>query len=358
MVVDFSVEEYFHQLKLMEEQYGQEEDLYSWIYMLLQMAECKKRETAKLEGAKYKPVSIRDVHNAETGGKTIVNPRAKKIKEKFLQKSSYPEFAVFSEWEDGENGWQCEPLGCVEIKKVGGKENILNWTSILERHKSGKQFEIRELEPEYRIWFKEEDQFVGSKINRTLYDKMVANKCKTKFKCVKKLSGRYLIIKEIKKNKVKKDDSVTQFVSMGWFVKKCVHKSKGQKQRKYNGITCINTKGTILLNTLKECDNVNDAEKAGKILVQLISELEYYRKVLYSNGTQFCMFILDNDNQVKIKPIANLERFYNCYKKNKKYSREEANSEWASLQDGLADNQWYDSPKPEQITLEKNESNK
>ena len=39
-----SVKEYFDELLLMEKQYGQEEELYPWIYMLLKMAECKKKE--------------------------------------------------------------------------------------------------------------------------------------------------------------------------------------------------------------------------------------------------------------------------------------------------------------------------
>lgn len=33
MIIDFTVAEYFEQLQLMEEQYGQEEDLYPWIYV-------------------------------------------------------------------------------------------------------------------------------------------------------------------------------------------------------------------------------------------------------------------------------------------------------------------------------------
>ena len=33
MIIDFTVAEYFEQLQLMEEQYGQEEDLFPWIYV-------------------------------------------------------------------------------------------------------------------------------------------------------------------------------------------------------------------------------------------------------------------------------------------------------------------------------------
>ena len=62
MKIEFGVQEYFNELKLMDVQYGQEEELYPWIYMLLQMAECRKKEILK---EWYEGVSIRDVHKAQ-----------------------------------------------------------------------------------------------------------------------------------------------------------------------------------------------------------------------------------------------------------------------------------------------------
>ena len=35
MNIEFTVEDYFKELQLMEAQYGQEEELYPWIYMML-----------------------------------------------------------------------------------------------------------------------------------------------------------------------------------------------------------------------------------------------------------------------------------------------------------------------------------
>lgn len=55
MNIEFTVEDYFKELQLMEAQYGQEEELYPWIYMLLQMVESKKVQPGK----KYAPISIR-----------------------------------------------------------------------------------------------------------------------------------------------------------------------------------------------------------------------------------------------------------------------------------------------------------
>ena len=44
MQIEFTVEEYFRELKLMQQQYGLEEELYPWMYMLLKMAEGRKKE--------------------------------------------------------------------------------------------------------------------------------------------------------------------------------------------------------------------------------------------------------------------------------------------------------------------------
>ena len=56
MEIKIKVEDYFKGLKLMEEQYGLEDELYPWIYMLLKQAECEN-----IEG--YKDISIRVVSN-------------------------------------------------------------------------------------------------------------------------------------------------------------------------------------------------------------------------------------------------------------------------------------------------------
>ena len=35
MKIEFTVEDYFNELRVMENYYGQEEELYPWMYMLL-----------------------------------------------------------------------------------------------------------------------------------------------------------------------------------------------------------------------------------------------------------------------------------------------------------------------------------
>ena len=62
MQIEFTVEEYFRELKLMQQQYGLEEELYPWMYMLLKMAEGRKKE---ILNEQYMDISIRDVHTGK-----------------------------------------------------------------------------------------------------------------------------------------------------------------------------------------------------------------------------------------------------------------------------------------------------
>ena len=59
MNIKFTVEDYFKELQLMESQYGQEEELYPWVYMLLQMIEIRKKEILKED---YNKLSLRLVY--------------------------------------------------------------------------------------------------------------------------------------------------------------------------------------------------------------------------------------------------------------------------------------------------------
>ena len=96
MKIEFTVEEYFEQLKLMEKQYGQEEDLYPWIYMLLQMAECEKQ---KLKPNEYKQVSIRDVHDMSLKYSSLKGDEYQ-IRKHITDKESVPDFVVFDTCEE------------------------------------------------------------------------------------------------------------------------------------------------------------------------------------------------------------------------------------------------------------------
>lgn len=110
MKIEFGVQEYFNELKLMDTQYGQEEELYPWIYMLLQMAECRKKEILK---EWYQEVSIRDVHNG-------VRAEGNEIKKKLRSKNGFPDHVFFER--------KCDKyhiLGCSEVKKHDKKINLV-----------------------------------------------------------------------------------------------------------------------------------------------------------------------------------------------------------------------------------------
>ena len=62
MKIEFTVEDYFNELQSMEKYYGQEEELYPWIYMLLQMVEIREKNILKED---YDKLCIIDVHNAQ-----------------------------------------------------------------------------------------------------------------------------------------------------------------------------------------------------------------------------------------------------------------------------------------------------
>lgn len=128
MEINFTVEEYFKQLCLMEKQYGQEEDLYPWIYMLLQMAECKKdKEYKKIHGEdaiREDRVSIRDVHNLQSTSKSSLPYKKWAIRRELLKRVGAPDLAILDENE--------KVLGCVEIKalrnKLFQKEGTFNFS--------------------------------------------------------------------------------------------------------------------------------------------------------------------------------------------------------------------------------------
>ena len=109
MNIEFTVREYFEELKLMEEQYAQEEALYPWIYMLLKMIECQKEH---LHSGLYAGVSIRDVHNMKY--KEDSSPIRKAIKCILKEKCGAPDIAII----DKDSRYI---LGCVEIKSFAIK---------------------------------------------------------------------------------------------------------------------------------------------------------------------------------------------------------------------------------------------
>ena len=111
MEINITALDYFRELELMENQYGQEEDLYPWIYMLLQMAEYKKSK-----GENYHSISIRDVHNWKKKGapKDMIESCKKTILNKISSNlGGPPEFLIL---DTNKNSKQPDFLGAIEMK--------------------------------------------------------------------------------------------------------------------------------------------------------------------------------------------------------------------------------------------------
>ena len=119
MYIKFTVKEYFWELKLMQQQYGLEEELYPWMYMLLKMAEGRKKE---ILGKQYLDISIRDVHNWKNHGRKNADqlPKEKKEMENQLSlQQGPPDIAILSVDEK-----KIQFLGCVEVKYIKSGLNL------------------------------------------------------------------------------------------------------------------------------------------------------------------------------------------------------------------------------------------
>ena len=114
MKITMEAQDYFNELKLMQQQYGQEEDLYPWIYMLLQM-------TKKEDDVSFKQVA---------GASPVAKVKGRELIRGYV---AFPDIAVFdSKFESkhinnlmAENSvYNLESnisrlLGCVEVKPLG-----------------------------------------------------------------------------------------------------------------------------------------------------------------------------------------------------------------------------------------------
>lgn len=105
MNIEFTVEDYFKELRVMENYYGQEEELYPWMYMLLQMIEFRKKSIVE----DYNRLCIIDVH------KHIGSNRDSKLKK--IIKKRVPDFVII----DPKSDSLC---GCVEIKKTTPNKSL------------------------------------------------------------------------------------------------------------------------------------------------------------------------------------------------------------------------------------------
>ena len=315
MKIKISAQEYFEELKLMEKQYGQEEDLYPWIYMLLQMAEYKKREN---EGEnKYQPVSIRDVHNAQPCcfAATEENSEYFKIRWELTKRVGAPDIAIF-------NG--NDICGCIEIKKF--KQNLF------EEIKENVSIKLQE----YYYILKYDER--SKKKNKQAYieeDKMVIEKDEMVIKSVLEEKVNITIdedkftIKIECSDKKKLDEITVHILTNG--SKKLQAKSDWKDKYSFNNLSIKDREG------------------------QLAGHLDKFKKVLYTNGLEFYYLKLV-DNQIKVEKLADLSNAFGQYENAEKeeiinelekgdfktLEIKENDGEWTKLIKGLAKIPWCD----------------
>ena len=126
MNIEFTVEEYFNELQLMESQYGQEEEVYPWVYMLLQMVESRKKDILQ---ENYNELSIRLVAHAPSAesipGRQLLG--GEKIESRISL--SFPDIAILNNNFSAKYSLPINQLnyiyGCIECKKIKSKFPIL-----------------------------------------------------------------------------------------------------------------------------------------------------------------------------------------------------------------------------------------
>ena len=82
---------------------------------------------------------------------------------------------------------------------------------------------------------------------------------------------------------------------------------------------------------------------------QILSHLEKFKKVLYTNGLEFYYLVL-NEKKIDVKKIADLQPMYAEYKENTTPSPQlllEASAEWDRLIAGLTSIGWHQKPVAE-----------
>lgn len=314
MKIEFGVQEYFNELKLMDAQYGQEEELYPWIYMLLQMAECRKKEI--LEEC-YQGVSIRDVHNGQ-------NARGSEIKELLRYKLGVPDIAII-------DTQTTSFLGCVEIKKSSQSLNVSEGNKTKNENLELEKYVIRYQYNEEN-WNDKRKQAIIEEIKSDLLENIESNYIKTE-----------------------------------------VIKNTGRNRRVYYfEADIINDSKKLLAEKIKEFRKRHDKEqnsdipygKEGEVKViesewkwkgenygwhkqeQILSHLEKFKKVLYTNGLEFYYLVL-NEKNIDVKKIADLRPMYAELKNNSAPTPQlllAATTEWDRLIAGLTSIDWHQPP--------------
>lgn len=337
MKIEFGVQEYFDELKLMDAQYGQEEELYPWIYMLLQMAESRK-------GNDHERLSIRDVHNLKRYNWLDGSTRGEMLY-RVREKLGAPDFIIL-------NSKTNQFYGCVEMKTLNStlkmqkpKEDAENLEIKDEKYKNGYRVKIkRRLETEkYKIEYREnittkqEGEYkdkILSELNKGLDKKFDKNNLKitsSKRYNVYTFCAEIYNIEGLEKNwdnyRLKREEQTRSV-------------QKKENTESNYGIEKGKIKMSMEVKTWKK--EFGWTEEA-----QIISHLEKFKKVLYTNGLKFYFLNLTEDEEeIEVKELADLSSYYENYNLNDKLEKK-AEDEWGKLIKRLTSIDWHQPPVAE-----------
>ena len=326
MKIEFTVEDYFNELRVMENYYGQEEELYPWMYMLLQMIEFRKKSIEE----DYNRLCIIDVH------KHIGSNSDSKLKK--IIKKRVPDFVII----DPKSDSLC---GCVEIKKTTPNKSLKLQVGSFYIDTIKYNFEINSTSKDktheipYDLSSEEDKNSIVAQLPNQIFKCEIPNLDSQHISTPNWSPSRNANSKKIFKKFCHVDittsmDTQTILDKCDSDPKKIYFTSKDQKEITSNlSITRTETVGSW--------DSTNGPE--------LVQHLRTSKKVLYTDGLVF-YYITFVESKIRVEKIADLTTYYSnackttCFASMTQDERLSAYAEWDKLIAGLTAIDWHHAP--------------
>lgn len=344
MNIEFTLEDYFNELHSMEKYYGQEEELYPWIYMLLQMVEIRKKNILKED---YDKLCIIDVHNAQ---------HAKSDYDlKKLMQGHVTDFAIVDPNSDS-------VCGCVEIKKIDLanplelKEGTLNVDTLKYTFK----FDFGESKATPFKPSSDDYKYLEGWIKKNIIYEEVSNNIPIKLSIespTESPTELSIVLKSaqasIKDNTISDNGPYRTTYYIDIAIDNC--------SKEIINLICCPQKEvdthlpgkdnvTVKINITRDATSSKlPPDKDDDDNTQLIWHLINFKKVLYTNGLAFYYIGWDNNN-ILVEKIADLTKCYSnackttCFASMTPDERLSAYAEWDKLIAGLTAIDWHHAP--------------
>ena len=349
MKIEFTVEDYFNELQSMEKYYGQEEELYPWIYMLLQMVEIREKNILKED---YDKLCIIDVHNAQHAESDYDLKK--------LMQGHVTDFAIVDPNSDS-------VCGCVEIKKIDLakplelKEGTLNVDTLSYQF----DFDFKKSNDTSSSFKPSPDDYrrLENWIKKNIVYEDVSNNIPIKLSIESSTESPTelsIVLKSaqasIKDNTISDKDSsrrITYYIDIAIdnCSKEIINLIRLSPKKDFVNFSLKNNV-TVDIKTTRNAA-ISDSELSSlseKDNKQLVWHLINFKKVLYTNGLVFYyIFMVDND--ILVEKIADLTTYYSkackshtCFASMTPDERLPAYAEWNKLIAGLTDIDWHHAP--------------